>query len=65
PDLVPRYEEMYARSAYGPKKDRDALGRMVGGFVAAAGGIKRSRHISERCSPEPRKEPRARQLRLI
>jgi DNA repair photolyase len=40
PDLVPRYLEMY-RHPYGPKADRDALGRTVAGFVRGAGGAPR------------------------
>jgi DNA repair photolyase len=29
PDLVPRYEELYRRRAYAPRKERERLGRMV------------------------------------
>jgi DNA repair photolyase len=29
PDLVPRYEELYRRGAYAPRKERDRLARMV------------------------------------
>ncbi|MFL5767568.1 MAG: radical SAM protein [Actinomycetota bacterium] len=39
PDLVPRYEEMYAR-AYGPNADRKALGARVAGIVRGLGGLK-------------------------
>jgi DNA repair photolyase len=40
PDLLPRYLEMY-RHPYGPKADRDALGRTVAGLVREAGGAPR------------------------
>jgi DNA repair photolyase len=46
-DLVPRYLEMY-RQPYGPKVDRDALGRTVASFVREAGGPKRSAPKGER-----------------
>jgi DNA repair photolyase len=39
PDLVPRYEAMYAKP-YAPAPARDALGRTVGGMVRALGGTK-------------------------
>jgi len=39
PDLVPRYEAMY-RTAYGPKRDREAIGARVGGLVRDLGGLK-------------------------
>ena len=29
PDLVPRYEELYARGAYAPKAERERLSRLV------------------------------------
>jgi DNA repair photolyase len=29
PDLVPRYEQLYARGAYAPKAERDRLGKLV------------------------------------
>ena len=40
PDLVTRYEELYAGNAYGPKDQRKALGRRVAGLVRAAGGVR-------------------------
>ena len=40
PDLVPRYEQMYRASAYGPPSDRKATGRKVAAAVRAAGGLK-------------------------
>jgi DNA repair photolyase len=69
PDLVPRYEEMYARSSYAGPADRNAVGKTVGTFVRKAGGIKPRAHISLRWRREEEpplvleKEPE--QLRLI
>ena len=67
PTLVTRYEHMYARSAYGPKEDRNALGRTVGKLIAAAGGIKPRARIAARFAREQRtKEPaKPKQLTLI
>ena len=67
PTLVTRYEHMYARSAYGPKEDRNALGRTVGKLVAAAGGIKPRARIAARFARQRRtKEPaKPKQLTLI
>jgi len=67
PTLVTRYEHMYARSAYGPKEDRNALGRTVGKLIAAAGGIKPRARIAERFARKQRtKEPaKPKQLTLI
>ena len=69
PDLLPRYLEMY-RHPYGPKADRDALGRTVGSMIREAGGSPGSPMPSERYrhrGPTERngrpKEPR--QLRLL
>jgi DNA repair photolyase len=47
PDLVPRYLEMY-RQPYGPKADRDALGRTVATMIREAGGAPGSGMSSER-----------------
>ncbi|HYZ92169.1 MAG TPA: radical SAM protein [Actinomycetota bacterium] len=38
PELVTRYEDLYADGAYGPKDTRRALGRRVAGLIGAAGG---------------------------
>jgi DNA repair photolyase len=68
PDLVPRYEQMYAHSAYGPKGDRNALGRTVGKMIATAGGIKPRAHIAARFSHEkmtPKQPRKPKQLKLI
>ncbi|HET9672391.1 MAG TPA: radical SAM protein, partial [Actinomycetota bacterium] len=69
PDLVPRYLEMY-RHPYGPKADRDTLGRMVGRLVREAGGTPRSGMSSERHRhrglPGPNVRPKeAKQLKLL
>jgi DNA repair photolyase len=68
PGLVGRYEEMYARSPYGPKEDRNALSKTVHKLIASAGGIKPRAHIAARFArtrePEPKKE-QPRQLKLI
>lgn len=68
PDLVPRYEAMYARSPYGPKEQRNALGRTVGRIISAAGGIKPRAHIAARFSREHKEQKKTRQpkqLKLI
>ncbi|MEX0874684.1 MAG: radical SAM protein [Actinomycetota bacterium] len=67
PNLVTRYEEMYAGGAYGPKEDRKALGRRVAGLVRAAGGLRPTVSQPERSwrapkAPEP--DPQ-RQLQLL
>ena len=41
PDLVPRYEELYRRGAYAPRKERDRLARMV--RVGEPGALWRTR----------------------
>src|SRR5919198_3685 len=40
PELVPRYETMYAKSAYAPAADRKALGETVSGLIRKAGGLR-------------------------
>ena len=50
PDLVPRYEEMYARSAYASSRDKDELSKVVRDLVANAGGIR----FSSRRNGQPR-----------
>jgi hypothetical protein len=40
PNLVKRYEDLYADNAYGPKAARNALTGRVRGLIAAAGGLK-------------------------
>ncbi len=68
PDLVPRYLEMYRRP-YGPKEDRDELGRLVSSLVTAAGGVRRGVEPAGRFFRRDRSrganEGSAEQLRLI
>jgi DNA repair photolyase len=67
PDLVPRYLEMYGQP-YGPKADRDALGRAVASMVAQAGGVRNdvepAGRFFRKTNPD-RLEDGAEQLRLI
>ena len=67
PALITRYEQMYARSAYGPKEDRNALGKTVGKLIVAAGGIKPRAHIAARFARErhTREAAKPKQLTLI
>jgi DNA repair photolyase len=50
PDLVPRYHEMYARSAYASSENKRALSEEVRNAINAAGGVQ----------PAPKKRPSAR-----
>ena len=71
PDLVPRYETMYATNAYAPLRDRKENGRVVDDIVLDAGGLKPRPGIAarfhraheERAAP-PREEP-GKQLSLL
>jgi len=70
PGLVTRYEEMYGENAYGPKEDRKALGRRIGGLVRAAGGLRPSVDVDERFGHRnPTEDPpetfRKKQLQLL
>ena len=40
PDLVPRYQEMYKRSAYASSHDKDELSKTVRDVVSGAGGLR-------------------------
>ncbi|HEY7659889.1 MAG TPA: radical SAM protein [Actinomycetota bacterium] len=66
PELVPRYEAMYARP-YAPATDRDALGRRVAGLVRSAGGPRRGQRPPARFSrgSQPVDRRRPKQLRLV
>jgi DNA repair photolyase len=67
PDLVPRYLEMY-RHPYGPKHDRDKLGRTVTGFVREAGGTPRrpmERHGHRGVTESKPRSTKPQQLKLI
>jgi DNA repair photolyase len=61
PDLVPRYERMYARSAYAPNADRKALGETVGDLVREAGGLRLKPGIAPRFSHRRSEPPGSRQ----
>jgi DNA repair photolyase len=69
PDLVPRYEQMYRASAYGPAAARRETARKVGSAVRMAGGLKPHPEIAARRRRSPRDEgskpPQARQLSLL
>jgi DNA repair photolyase len=54
PDLVPRYKNMYRRSAYASARDKEALGETVTALVGAERGRRPAR------SPEARRTWRAR-----
>ncbi len=67
PDLVPRYEELYARGAYAPKRERERLSRLVlrgrqriGGFVRDRPSMRwRPVRAAEEVQPEPVAPPQA------
>lgn len=68
PGLVKRYEQMYARSPYGQKEERNALATTVHRLITAAGGLKRRPHVSKRLArarPEETRRPGPKQLKLI
>jgi DNA repair photolyase len=70
PDLVVRYEELYADNAYGSKESRKTLGRRVDGLIRAAGGIRHTERASRRFTRrvETAKEkpaPERKQLQLL
>ena len=44
PDLVPRYQEMYKRSAYGTASEKDELSKTVREIIDRSGGIKPKTH---------------------
>jgi DNA repair photolyase len=48
PDLVPRYQEMYARSAYASAHDKDELSKSVRDLIASYGGIRATRRRKTR-----------------
>jgi len=59
PDLIPRYEKLYARGAYASRAERDRLARLVG-----SGESERRRYLRDRVSlPQapPRERPPTRQ----
>ena len=58
PDLVPRYQDMYRRSAYASTHDKDELSKTVRDLIVRAGGIRRPRRRngSERWRSELQKQ---------
>ena len=68
PELVPRHEQMYARSAYAPKEERKELGAKVSEIVRSVGGIKpnpRGRRKSWREQPSTKPAKDVEQLKLL
>ena len=67
PDLVERYETMYAKP-YAPANDRDALGRRVAGLIRALGGVRPATPPPERFRRghgDPTPKPSGEQLTLV
>ena len=67
PDLIQRYEAMYARP-YAPASDRDALGRRVSGLIRSLGGVRPAAPPPgrfSRGSRGDRNEPQGEQLTLV
>ena len=60
PDLVPRYDQMYGKSAYGPVSTRKATTGTVHELVQEAGGLRLKPGIPERFSHRRRSEEPAR-----
>src|SRR5262245_8265966 len=56
PDLVERYESMYARP-YAPAADRDAIAHRVSGLIRAFGGVRPAKAPPERFGRGPRGSP--------
>jgi DNA repair photolyase len=55
PDLVPRYEQLYARGAYAPKAERDRIGKLVWrGRSRLAGHVREQPNV--RWRPEGREK---------
>ncbi|MGH2758745.1 MAG: radical SAM protein [Actinomycetota bacterium] len=65
PDLVTRYDELYADNAYGPKEQRKALGRRVAGLVRAAGGVRDAPRREPSRSRRSKEPTPAKQLELL
>jgi DNA repair photolyase len=64
PDLVLRYERMYARP-YGPKADREEIGRTVHGLVRENGGLRPRPDAVQRWRRSDRRPPEPEQLSLV
>jgi len=65
PDLVPRYEHLYAQGSYASAAERKRLGATVARAVRAAGGIKTPTPDRRRRREDPEPPPRARQASLF
>jgi DNA repair photolyase len=52
PDLVPRYEALYSRGAYLPKREQERLSKMVGRST-----VERRRYLRDRVNLGPRDQP--------
>ena len=53
PDLVPRYERLYARGAYAPRSERERLSRLVRAGRREAGRDLGSEDGTRRLQPGP------------
>jgi DNA repair photolyase len=63
PDLVPRYERMYTKP-YGPKEERDRIGRAVGDLVRAHAGSRPRPETPPRWQRPAGRSPEPEQLTL-
>ena len=62
PDLVPRYERMYAHGSYASTAERKALGRIVSRMVRDEGGAS---DVPEHRGARPQRARQPKQLKLI
>ena len=65
PDLVPRYERLYARGAYAPKSERDRLARLIRAGTRVAPGGSSSRLLRSREPPSRPATPPPEQCSLF
>jgi len=67
PDLVPRYEEIYAGGAYAEPKERARIGKLVRGARRGSRGRRTSHEgvAADRKRSKPRREPEPRQQSLF
>jgi DNA repair photolyase len=61
PDLVPRYEALYSRGAYLPKREQERLSRMVGQST-----VERRRYLRDRVNlgPTEAPQPKPREMKV-
>ncbi len=64
PDLIPRYEQLYARGAYAPRSERERLGRLVSRGRGRSGRYIRSVDRPAH-DPAPARPPPVRQTSLF